>query len=66
MGKIKFILGCVANIIKKNIFKSQNTEISQECEKALESINFGTEPDEKNREAEYVSNYCVTTRWQTL
>ena len=66
MKRIKFILGCVANIIKKNIFKSQNTEISQECEKALESINFGTEPDEKNREAEYESNYCVTTRWQTL
>jgi hypothetical protein len=66
MKRIKFILGCVTNAIKKNIFKSQNTEISQECEKVFESMNLETEPDEKNREAEYVSNYCVTTRWQTL
>ncbi len=66
MKKIKFILSCVTNTIKKNIFKSQNVEISQECEKVLESMNLGTEPDERKREAEYVSNYCVTTRWQTL
>ncbi len=66
MKRIKFILGCVTNVIKKNIFKSQNTAISPECEKVFEGMNLGTEPDEKNREAEYVSNYCVTTRWQTL
>ena len=66
MRKIKFILGCVTNVIKKNIFKSENVAISQECERVLESINLGEKSEEKNRDVEYLTNYSVTTRWQTL
>jgi hypothetical protein len=35
MKKIKFILNCMTSVIKKKIFKSQNTEICQECKNVL-------------------------------
>ncbi len=66
MKKFKFILGCVANVIKKNIFKDGDAAISQECEKVLKDINLKIESEEEKREAEYISNYSATTRWQTI
>ncbi len=66
MRKIKFILGCATSVIRKYIFKSQNASVSHECERVLESINFKVGPEEENREAEYLSNYSLTTRWQTI
>ncbi len=73
MKKIKFILGCMANRIKNKIFKSQKTDISQECEKVLELGEkvLGldeeiTSIEELKLTEEYAIKYNTTTRWQTL
>jgi hypothetical protein len=66
MKKIKFILNCVTNVIKKKIFKSQKTEICQECKKALNLDDEINSIEDLKLTEEYANNYNVTTRWQTV
>ncbi|MCF6356273.1 MAG: hypothetical protein L3J54_00580 [Draconibacterium sp.] len=65
MKKVLFIVSCLTKVIKKNIFKSQNTEICHECERLLNLKDNSTDEELINTE-EYLKNYSVTTRWQTL
>ena len=66
MKKIKFIYSCVTNLIKKKIFKSQKTDIPQECKKVLELDDDITSIEELKLTEEYAIDYNVTTRWQTV
>ena len=65
MKRIKFILECITKTIKNKFFKSQKTDISHECEKLLENMEIVVQEGE-NKEEEYLLNYNITTRWQTL
>jgi hypothetical protein len=66
MKKIKLILKCWTNVIKKKIFKSEKTEICQECKEALNIEDEITSIEELKLTEEYAIDYNVTTRWQTL
>lgn len=66
MKRIKFIFNCVTNLIKKKIFKSQKTDISQECEKVLRTSEEFDAIKELKLTDEYLLKYNRTTRWQTL
>ena len=66
MKRIKFIFNCMANVIKKKIFKSEKTEICQECKEALNIEDEITSIEELKLTEEYAIDYNVTTRWQTL
>ena len=64
MKKVLFIVSCLTKVIKKKIFKSKNTEICHECERLLNLKDKSS--DEELKTEEYLKNYNVTTRWQTL
>jgi hypothetical protein len=66
MKSIKFILNCVTSSIKKKIFKSQKTDISQECEMLLNFKEKESSDEDLVHTEEYLKNYNVTTRWQTV
>mgnify|MGYP006995604804 CR=1 FL=1 len=66
MKKIKFIFNCLTNVIKKKIFKVEKTHISPKCEKALNLNKEVTSIEELKLTEEYVREYNVTTRWQTI
>lgn len=65
MKKALFIISCLTKVIKKKIFKSQKTEICHECEKLL-NLKDNSSDEELVKTEEYLKNYNVTTRWQTL
>ncbi len=66
MTKITFILSCIWNKIKKNFFKYEKNDISQECEKVLNPAMGLNSAEEFKRIEVYAAEYNVTTRWQTL
>jgi len=66
MKKLLKIIQCGALQIKKNIFNSEKTDISHECDKLLKFKENGATDEEKDNTEEYLSNYYVTTRWQTV
>ena len=66
MKSIKFILNCVTSSIKKKIFKSQKTDISQECETLLNFTEKDPSDEDLKHTEDYLNNYNVTTRWQTV
>ena len=66
MKTIKYISNCVICLIKKKIFKTQITDFSQECEKAMERDEKINSIEELKLTEEYAIDYNVTTRWQTL
>ena len=65
MKRVLFIISCLTKVIKKKIFKSQKTEICHECEKLL-NLKDNSSDEELVKTEEYLKNYNVTTRWQTL
>jgi len=66
MKKLESILACLKSKIKKYFFITSKTDINHECEK-LFNITENTDSQEEIKLAkEYVENYTVTTRWQTL
>ena len=65
MKKAKMFFNCVVLVIKKKFFKMQKTNISQECEKVL-NFSEKEEPDTEIQREEYLKNYNITTRWQTV
>ncbi len=65
MKKVLFIVSCLTKVIKKKIFKSKKTEICHECEILL-NLNDSSSDEELINTEEYLKNYSVTTRWQTL
>jgi len=65
MKKVLFIVSCLTKVIKKKIFKSEKTEICHECER-LFNLNENSNDEELKKTEEYLKNYSVTTRWQTL
>ena len=65
MKRVKFMLSCLESIIKKKIFKYQIADFSFECEKILANLEE-TNATKKKMQEEYLLNYRITTRWQTL
>ena len=65
MKKVLFIVSCLTKVIKKKIFKSKKTEICHECER-LFNLKGNSNEEELRKTEEYLKNYSVTTRWQTL
>jgi len=65
MKKVLFIVSCLTKVIKKKIFKSEKTEICHECER-LFNLKENSNEEELRKTEEYLKNYSVTTRWQTL
>lgn len=66
MKKVKKMMNCLQNSIKKKIFNCQKSDISQECKNAF-NLNFNAEKDSSENEVEeYLNNYKSTTRWQTV
>jgi len=61
MKTMKRFFNCVRGLIKKKIFNIQKTDIYQKCEKVLD-----LEDETQKQTDEYITNYSVTTRWQTV
>lgn len=66
MKKVVQVFKCVMQEIKKKIFKSKKTDIYQDCKEVLNFDETNSSKDEVNSFNEYLENYKVTTRWQTL
>jgi hypothetical protein len=66
MKRITFIINCLVSKIKKKFFNDSKTDISHECEMMLNMNENPVSKEEMAYAKEYVENYNVTTRWQTL
>ena len=66
MKKLEAILTCLTNKIKKKIFIKSKTDINQECEKLFVSGENVNSQEGLKLTEEYIENYRVTTRWQTI
>lgn len=66
MKTLTKIMHCALAVIKKNFFKSQKNDKYHECERALKMALNEEETKEKQHNEEYLKNYNVTTRWQTI
>jgi len=66
MKKLKSIIICATNAIKKKFFKVENNDICHHCEKAFGFAEKADQESEKLQQEEYLKNYNVTTRWQTV
>lgn len=66
MKKITFIINCLLNKIKNKFFNSSRTDISHDCEKVFNLVENVSLLEELKCDEEYLDNYKVTTRWQTL
>lgn len=66
MKKLGSILTCLKRKIKKKFFIKSKTDLNQECEKLfVTGENVNSQEGLKLTE-EYIENYRVTTRWQTI
>ena len=66
MKKLGSILTCLKRNIKKKFFIKSKTDLNQECEKLfVTGENVNSQEGLKLTE-EYIENYRVTTRWQTI
>lgn len=66
MKKLESILACLKSKIKKYFFKGSKTDINHDCEKLFNTTEHTDSQEEIKLAKEYVENYTVTTRWQTL
>lgn len=66
MKRVQRFLNCVSLLIKKKFFNSEKSEIYHECEKVLNFADNKDETDDLFNNKEYIENYNVTTRWQTI
>lgn len=66
MKKSESILACLNKIIKKLFFIKSGDAINHECEKLHNMGENINSHDQVKLTEEYVENYKVTTRWQTL
>jgi hypothetical protein len=66
MKRIGLAINCLAITIKKKIFKSSKTDISQSCEKLLLGDEEKDSIEELKLTEEFALKYNNTTRWQTL
>lgn len=57
---------CLKILLKKKIFNSSKTDISHECQRMINDTKNLVLADEEKREEEYIDNYNITTRWQTV
>jgi hypothetical protein len=65
MKKLVSILNCLKNKIKNYFFINSDADVNHECEKLL-SMSKSAHPQDVKLTEEYLENYKVTTRWQTL
>jgi len=66
MKRVKMMIQCLRNLIKKNFFNSQKSDINHDCKNAF-SFDLKKGDLNSNEEAEeYLNNYKTTTRWQTV
>jgi len=66
MKKLNSIVACLKSKIKKYFFIASKTDINHECEKLFNITENTDSQEEITLAREYVENYTVTTRWQTL
>lgn len=66
MKKLESILTCLTSKIKKYFFIKSKTDINQECEKLFVSGENVNSQEGLKLTEEYIENYRVTTRWQTI
>jgi hypothetical protein len=67
MKKLESILTCLKGKIKKYFFNKSNADLDQECEKLLVTgENVINSQEGLKLTEEYIENYQVTARWQTL
>ena len=66
MKKLESILTCLKSKIKKYFFNGAGADVNQECEKLFNTSENINSQEEIELTEEYVKNYRVTTRWQTL
>ena len=66
MKRVKMMIQCLRNLLKKNFFNSQKSDINHDC-KSVFSFDLKKGDLNSNEEAEeYLNNYKTTTRWQTV
>lgn len=66
MKRVKMMIQCLKNLIKKKFFNSPKSDINHDCENVF---NFDLKKEELNSNEEteeYLNNYKTTTRWQTV
>ncbi len=66
MKKLFKIIQCGVFQIKKYFFIGEKTDFYQECEELLKFNDNDTSEEEMVHTEEYLENYNVTTRWQTI
>ncbi|MBN2636639.1 MAG: hypothetical protein JXR61_10245 [Prolixibacteraceae bacterium] len=66
MKKVVRFFKCAMQLIKKKFFKEAKADIYQDCKEVLNFDETNSSQDELNSFNEYLENYKVTTRWQTL
>jgi len=66
MKLVLSIINCMGSYIKNFFFKGLKNDISHTCEELRNLNNNGASEEEVKLNEEYVINYIVTTRWQTI
>jgi hypothetical protein len=66
MKKLGSILTCLKSRIKKKFFNESKADLNQECEKLFVTGENVNSLEGLKLTEEYIENYRVTTRWQTL
>ena len=66
MKKVIQMFKCAKQLIKKIFFKYEKSDIYQDCKEVLNFDEKNSSLEEVNSFNEYLENYKITTRWQTL
>lgn len=66
MKTINVILQCLESKIKKYFFIKEKGELSQDCKNLFEGDKNTRSAEDVKCAEEYLENYKLTTRWQTL
>ncbi|MFW5832239.1 MAG: hypothetical protein ACOCVA_08285 [Prolixibacteraceae bacterium] len=65
MKKLQQLLNCACKLIKKKFFNSSGNDFYKECT-SMPLPNYWIEREAEEDTEEYITNYKLTTRWQTL
>lgn len=66
MKRTRAFMGCVSEKIKKYFFNRRKSDINHACEKLKELRDENTTKEDVTLAEEYLNNYNITTRWQTV
>jgi len=66
MKKLVLFFRCVEEKIKNKFFKFENSSKSIACNQWQKYTEENSSSEDRSSVEEYLKNYQVTTRWQTL